>query len=161
MSKGKIEIKYAGVYATGATLTEAKTNAVAAADLALNDDYYPFILTFHGLTGFMWNVPQAGWHYTVVRPGQIVRRGSDYCSASCGTRADCEKSMRNHMAQNAMDILPVSEWNLTLDIITDKHAQADHAQYLTWQTCARAWADAGADMDTCRLHADREEWPQA
>jgi len=138
----------------GASIAEAKADAVAKIERAIQGEWMPVTVRYRGMVGICWREPW-GWSYTIDRPGSDHGPTSAYFSSGYDTdRASAVRSMLWHVAQNGF--VP-GEDPTAPDIIADDHGRREYETWARWQNAFKAHRDAHPDAtaDECRAFANQ------
>lgn len=93
----KITLEYYGMPGEGRTVKEAKQDAGARIEKALDGDYSPILVQWNGLVCVAYRHPMHGWGYRFIHEETPVQYVS-HCSSGFDGREECTHRMLVHIA---------------------------------------------------------------
>lgn len=143
--KRPVKVDLYGMEGHGRNITEAKENAGEQIRQVLDGRWEPACILAGNLVAFIWREP-GGWGYRIVSASES--RMFHNC-VSDDDYKETERACRMHLAQNLMDMADPKSFDLSMSVVENHKDRREHAHYIEWQVCFRAWHDAGVDRDEC------------
>lgn len=158
-----VSIEYYGMNGSGKNLTEAKRNAGAKIERALEGTYWPSVISFKGWLAFIYRDPVSGWWYQLLSPEEqrnfAIKATRIHGTTNYDEFEDAVRHARSHLAQCLIDPSDTMTYEHTNEVILNDADRKEHAYQCNWQLCYRTWSNLGKDDNECREHAWRNEWP--
>ena len=144
-----------GAIGYGYTLTDAKKHAVSRIKNAFSGEeygqdflgYQPQMIRFPlGNIGLIYRNLD-GWHYSIMRPDEIHKKGYDYCG-TYKNQQDAEKMMRRDLSQDFWQD-PVRNYGRNILDPMDEEGHKDLERYIKFQVAYERFQAEGKDEHTC------------
>lgn len=127
-------VEYHGFLGKGPTKAQARAQAVAQAEAALNADYTPVYVSYGDYTAVGWCTPHGWISAFPVWEGKHEAdpaswRGRTYYGPDV-TRSSVERTIRYHIAQLALDPHTVHE--APVELLAHEEDRAKYARWAGW-----------------------------
>lgn len=140
-----------GFTGSGATLAEARSDAMRKVGAAIEQDYTPTMVSWRGFTKLIWMTPQgicSAWMRQ--HAGEERFQVSGVCHHAAGATMETERQWACiHLAQEAGD----NDSDSTPEILADCEPWA-HGQWWSWVAFQRAYRAAPGQL----VPNDRHRW---
>lgn len=154
-TKKRVVVDLYGVAGHGSTKTEAKADAERQIEKAFDGSYMPVVIRFPaGYIGLTYrSAPYCaahGWEYCYLSPDEtMLDAATVYTHSGFESRADAERALRRHVAQN---LIFVTDDN-GMDVLVDGADRLHHNEYVAWQLRYRDYKAQGYNDTDCHRMA--------
>lgn len=143
-----VDLTYYGMQGTGRNVTEARRDAGAKLQAAMEGSYEPELLESRGWVLVLWRDPH-GWRHNTIAEGGTMRKDAFRCySSGYRDRIDALSSALLHLAQMSWDgaeVLPPCLWEVqALSKFRGETGRRLIAEFRSWRGFQLAYKAATA-----------------